>query len=344
MKNLNNNLQESISKRLYPLFDASIAHNEPITDLITPIRYMVGDVLYNIVFGEPQCDDTIMKLYRDVEIALHDSGILEYLSWALYLPMGAQMERNFQNIANRNKEYLSPKLNKRKQTFDPNNIKDLLDVLILNQKQNEWDDEVIFATLMDPFNGGNHNCTSSITWTIAFLIKNPECQKKVQEEIIREIGNDKTPSYDDLPKLPYLNALIMESMRLRPSVPIALPYVCKENFVLGGYNIPKNSEVIVNLAALQRSTKYWGSDAAQFKPERFFNFDTNDMRYLPFSYGARICSGMDFSKRVIIQTIMVLCQKFDFIAESGIDFKFPNINDETILLPQTFSFCIKKRI
>ena len=71
------------------------------------------------------------------------------------------------------------------------------------------------------------------------MIHHPEVQKKVQDEIESVVGRDRFPAYEDKTKMPYTEATIWESLRLKPSLPIGLPRLAKNDCSLGGHNIRK---------------------------------------------------------------------------------------------------------
>lgn len=96
-----------------------------------------------------------------------------------------------------------------------------------------------------------------------------DIQTKLFEEI-RQVMPSKSShiDLDMLNKLPYLDQVVNEAMRILPVVPFATRHTSAE-IVLDGYTIPKDVGILVPIMKLHRSTKYWGEDANEFKPERF---------------------------------------------------------------------------
>lgn len=74
----------------------------------------------------------------------------------------------------------------------------------------------------------------------------PEIQKKAQQELDCVVGNSRLPNFEDRPALPYVNALVQESLRWFPVVPSGIPHVTTDEDVYKGYRIPKGSIIIPN--------------------------------------------------------------------------------------------------
>lgn len=134
----------------------------------------------------------------------------------------------------------------------------------------------------------------SVEWAMAELIRNPRVQQKVQEELDRVIGLERVMTEADFSSLPYLQCVIKEAMRLHPPTPLMLPHRANANVKVGGYDIPKGSNVHVNVWAVARDPAVW-KDPLEFRPERFLEEDVDmkghDFRLLPFGSGRRVCPG-----------------------------------------------------
>lgn len=85
-----------------------------------------------------------------------------------------------------------------------------------------------------------------LTSAILGLLLYPETQKKAQAELDRVIGRNKSPEIRDLKSLPYINAIVKESMRWKPAVPVGIPHRLMEDDVFDGMFIPSGSVVIGN--------------------------------------------------------------------------------------------------
>merc|ERR1711865_298319 len=119
---------------------------------------------------------------------------------------------------------------------------------------------------------GRDTTAHSLSWTFHLLLGHPEVEKRVLEEIEEVIG-DKAVAYDDLNKLPFLQAVVNESLRLYPSVPLDAKKAIEDDTLPDGTFVQSGDVVVYNIFAMGRSKKIWGDDADDFKPERWLNKD-----------------------------------------------------------------------
>ena len=118
----------------------------------------------------------------------------------------------------------------------------------------------------DLFAGGTGTAAEAMQWTIAELMNNPEVFNKVREEIKSVVGT-RLVEESDIPSLPYLRAVVKETLRLYPPGPIA-PRECRQSCKIKGFDVPQKTMVIVNLYAIMRDPDLW-DNPNEFRPERF---------------------------------------------------------------------------
>ena len=155
-------------------------------------------------------------------------------------------------------------------------------------------------------------------WTMTELLNHPEIFKKVREEIESVVGKDRLVEEADTANLPYLQAIVKETLRLYPPLPI-VPRVCSEDCRIGEHVIPKNTAVLINLYALMRNSQAW-DNAEEFRPERFLVAKNDQIKevkglnfnYLPFGVGRRMCPGENLALTMVSATVAALVQCFDF--------------------------------
>ncbi|MCE2056089.1 hypothetical protein HAX54_044029 [Datura stramonium] len=197
-----------------------------------------------------------------------------------------------------------------------------VDALLTLQKEYDLSDDTVIGLLWDMITAGMDTIAITVEWAMAELVKNPRVQQKIQEELDRVIGSERTVNELDISKLSYLQYVVKESLRLHPPTPLMLPHMAGNNVKVGGYNIPKGSIVHVNVWALGRDPIIW-EEPLQFRPERFMKEDVDmkghDYRLLPFGAGRRICPGMNLAVNLVTSMLAHLLHHFVWSLPNGVE-------------------------
>ena len=146
--------------------------------------------------------------------------------------------------------------------------------------------------------------------------------KKLQNEIRSLIGKKGKVDEDELPKLPYLKAVLNESMRLHPPGPLLIPRETIERCNLDGFQIQPKTTVFVNAFTIARDPNSW-ENPDEFVPERFLNSGgidgkVRDFEFLPFGSGRRMCPGMGMGLLNVELAVANLVYSFDWELPPGI--------------------------
>lgn len=163
--------------------------------------------------------------------------------------------------------------------------------------------------------------TSSITleWAISLLLNHPEVLKKVRAEIDSKVEPGHLIDDMDLVKLPYLQNVVNETLRLYPTAPLLLPHSSSEDCSVGGFDIPRGTTVLVNAWALHRDPMIW-EEATKFKPERFEGLEVKEgegFKFVPFGVGRRACPGAALAMKIVLLTLGGLIQCFEWEMVDG---------------------------
>lgn len=131
------------------------------------------------------------------------------------------------------------------------------------------------------------------------MILYPEVAQKAQAEIDEVVGNDRLPTFQDRPHLPYINALVKEVLRWNTVTPLGGPHRSTENDVFEGYYIPKGSVVLTNIWKMSHDKSIY-TNPMTFNPERFLgpNPEPNPMDFT-FGFGRRSCPGIWFADAAV---------------------------------------------
>lgn len=199
---------------------------------------------------------------------------------------------------------------------------DFLDVLLQLHSVDQLSIQTIKSFLLDLFIAGTETNALSVEWTMAELIRNPAVMSKVRAELQEVLGAKQYPDESDINKLPYLRAVLMETMRLHPPSPLLIPHqAMAEGAEVGGFVVPKGAMVIVNLWAVMRDPASWTQPEA-FLPERFVGADMDfrgkdRFEFMPFGAGRRACPGLPMATRVVMLILASLIHMFEWRLPEG---------------------------
>jgi len=152
------------------------------------------------------------------------------------------------------------------------------------------------------------------------MLLHPEAQKRAQDELDRVLGTTCLPTFDDRSRLPYVDAVIAETLRWEPVVPLGVPHATTADDIYNGCFIPAGTAVIPNQwAMLQDPAQY--PEPAAFKPERWMPSSADvdgekalgavDPKDIAFGFGRRICPGMHLADNGTFIAAASLLAAFD---------------------------------
>nr|XP_028955397.1 trans-cinnamate 4-monooxygenase-like [Malus domestica] len=201
-------------------------------------------------------------------------------------------------------------------------LKCAIDHILEAKQKGEINEDNIYH-IVDNVNAAAIETTMwSMEWGIAELVNHPEIQKKLREELDAVLGRGVQITEPDIQKLPYLQAVIKETLRLRMAIPLLVPHMNLQDAKLGGFDIPAESKILVNAWWLANNPTLW-KKPEEFRPERFLEEESkvetngNDFRYLPFGVGRRSCPGIILALPILGITIGRLVQNFELLPPPG---------------------------
>ncbi|KAM5564764.1 cytochrome P450 CYP82D47-like [Rosa sericea] len=211
-------------------------------------------------------------------------------------------------------------------SHEPDDFMDMmlsvLDDSILEFRGYTTADTINKATCLALILGGTDTTTVTLTWALSLLVNNPSILKKAQNELDTKVGRNRQVNESDVKNLIYLQAIIKETLRLYPAVPLLAPHESTEDCTVGNYHVPAKTRLIVNIWKLHRDPNVWRLDPCIFQPERFLtsheDFDVRGQNFelIPFGSGRRICPGISLALQVIELTLAHLLHGFEITAPS----------------------------
>ncbi|GAA0170175.1 oxygenase [Lithospermum erythrorhizon] len=223
-------------------------------------------------------------------------------------------------------------------------VKDMVDVLLdLAEDPNlevKLERHGVKAFTQDLLAGGTESSASIAEWAISEILKKPEIFKKATEELDRVIGKNRWIEEKDVSNLPYIRAIIKETMRLHPVAPMLVPRTAREDCKVDGYDIKKGTMVLVNVWAIGRDPDLW-DEPNEFNPDRFIGKDIDlkghDFELLPFGSGRRMCPGYALGLKEIETSVSNLLH--------GFNWRLPgNMTPEDLEMEESFGLSTPKKI
>lgn len=201
---------------------------------------------------------------------------------------------------------------------------DFVDVLLdLEKESKSLTESDMIAVLWEMIFRGTDTVAILLEWIIARMVLHPDIQSKAQAEIDRVVGTSRMVADADLPNLPYLHAIVKETLRMHPPGPLlSWARLAIHDTHVGHHFIPAGTTAMVNMWAITHDEKVW-PEPEHFMPERFLSEDVaimgSDLRLAPFGSGRRVCPGKAMGLATVQLWLAQLLQKFKWIASSNVD-------------------------
>ncbi|CAL4891537.1 unnamed protein product [Urochloa decumbens] len=207
----------------------------------------------------------------------------------------------------------------------------------------------IKAIIQDIFAGGTETAALTMEWAMAELLRNPTSMSAAAGELNRVVGRERWVAESDLPGLPYIEAVVKETMRLRPVGPLLVPHCAREDTAVvaggGGYDIPAGTRVLVNAWAVGQDPAAWPDAPGEFRPERFLaggaaeGVDARGAHFqlVPFGSGRRMCPAYGLAMKEVAAAVANLVHGFSWRLPDG-------VKPEDVSMEESFglSMCMKR--
>jgi cytochrome P450 len=216
----------------------------------------------------------------------------------------------------------------RKEDKRPRN--DLLSLLMaaMHDDGSQMTERQVRDESMTLFVAGHETTALTLSWTWYLLGQNPAAEARLHEEL-RAVLAGRPAEVSDVEKLPYLNAVVHESLRLYPPAFI-MARMNVETVNVGGYEIPPRSTLLASQWVMHRDPRFY-EQPEQFMPERWLDGLESRLppgAYFPFGDGPRRCIGQGFAQLETALVIAAIAQKFRFHPKKG----FPVVPEPLVTL------------
>ncbi|XP_051731717.1 cytochrome P450 2J4-like isoform X12 [Ctenopharyngodon idella] len=315
----------------------------------------VSNVICVLVFGNrfEYSDHGFQSMLNNVSEAVYLEGSI----WAQLYNMLPWLMRRLpgphKKVITLWKEVISfvrEKVNAHKADYDPSSPRDYIDCFLAEMEKLKdntaagFDVENLCVCTLDLFVAGTETTSTTLYWGLLYMIKYPEIQVKVQEEIDRVVGGSRQPSLSDKDNMPFTNAVIHEIQRIGNIIPINLARAAVEDTQIGQYSIPKGTIVTGSLTSVLFDESEWETPHS-FNPGHFLDAEGNFRRrdaFLPFSLGKRVCLGEQLARMELFLFFSSLLQHFTFSSPAGVE---PNLDFKlgATHCPQPYELCAVPR-
>ncbi|NXP46004.1 CP2DH protein, partial [Heliornis fulica] len=293
------------------------------------LRFLVNNAVCNVicttVYGERfnYGDETFEKLLHLFENSLNDEAgflpeLLNVVPVLLCIPGVPQKVFGGQKAF---MDFIDVLIDKHMETWNPAYTRDFTDAFLKEMKKGKVAEESGFnynnlrLVTADLFAAGSETTSTTLRWAFLYMVLHPEIQSKVQAEINKVIGRERSPTMKDQVNMPYTNAVIHEVQRYGDIVPLGLPHMTYRDTELEGFFIPKGTTIITNLSSVLKDEEVW-EKPNEFYPEHFLDANGQFVKpeaFLPFSAGRRACLGEQLARMELFLFFTTLLQKFTFV-------------------------------
>ncbi|XP_054292214.1 cytochrome P450 2C9 [Pongo pygmaeus] len=217
------------------------------------------------------------------------------------------------------KSYILEKVKEHQESMDMNNPQDFIDCFLMKMEKekhnqpSEFTIESLENTAADLFGAGTETTSTTLRYALLLLLKHPEVTAKVQEEIERVIGRNRSPCMQDKSHMPYTDAVVHEVQRYIDLLPTSLPHAVTCDIKFRNYLIPKGTTILISLTSVLHDNKEF-PNPEMFDPRHFLDEGGNFKKsnyFMPFSAGKRICVGEALARMELFLFLTSILQNFN---------------------------------
>ncbi|XP_025015986.1 cytochrome P450 2J6-like [Tetranychus urticae] len=333
-------LEEKIKEEIGFFIESLKSANSKNGDFNEIIGLSVANNISILLFGHRfEYNDPVgIEMYRNVKQVIES---VTYFSKFMFMPImlvSVSLTAHFNSALRKltsNSQQLEKKVTievaKHREKGATHEIEDYIDGFLQEMdKQKDSNSSFNMDTLRrntaDFYTAGSGTTTHVLNFMMLYLITNPECQRKIRDEIKQTIGFERQPDYADRTSMPFTMAFIFESLRMATLVPLNPHRRAARDTKVMNFFIPEDTIVILNFWAVHRDPNLW-NDPHSFRPDRFLDKDETTVikspNLMPFSGGKRICPGATLALMELFLYLVSILQNFQVSAPEG-----DNISDE----------------
>uniref|UniRef100_A0A1D5RCD3 Cytochrome P450 n=1 Tax=Macaca mulatta TaxID=9544 RepID=A0A1D5RCD3_MACMU len=259
----------------------------------------VCNVISSIVFGDrfDYEDKEFLSLLRmmlgSFQFTSTSMGQLHEMFSSVMKHLPGPQQQAFKELQGL-EDFIAKKVEHNQRTLDPNSPRDFIDSFLIRMQEEEKNPNTEFymqnllMTALNLFIAGTETVSTTLRYGFLLLMKHPEVEAKVHEEIDRVISKNRQPKFEDRVKMPYMEAVIHEIQRFGNVIPMSLARRVNKDTKFRDFFLPKSTEVFPMLGSVLKDPKFF-SNPQDFNPQHFLDekgqFKKSDA-FVPFSIGS----------------------------------------------------------
>ncbi|KAG3289601.1 cytochrome P450 2K1-like [Ictidomys tridecemlineatus] len=305
------------------------AHRGNPFEITTVMNASVANIIVSVLFGkrfeyqDPQFLRLLTLIGENVKLV----GSPRIVIFNMFPVLGFLLRSHKTVLKNRDElfSFIRKTFLDHRHKFDKNDPRSFIDAFLVRQQEEKdasadyFSDENLVALVSNLFAAGTETTVSTLRWGILLMMRYPEVQKKVCDEITKVVGLAQ-PRIAHRTQMPYTDAVIHEVQRFANILPTSLPHATTTNVTFKNYYIPKGTEVITLLTSVLQDPTQWEKPHT-FNPEHFLNSKGKFVKreaFMPFSVGNRKCVGESLARMELFLFFTSLMQKFTFQPPQGV--------------------------
>nr|XP_008261254.2 cytochrome P450 2K6 [Oryctolagus cuniculus] len=322
-------IEDTIIEECQHLIQTFESHRGKPFEIKTVMNASVANVIVSVLLGKrfDYQDPQFLRLLTLIGENVKLIGSPRITLFNMFPVLGFLLKSHKTVLRNRDElfSFIRMTFLDRRHKFDKSDPRSFIDAFLVRQQEEKdtstdyFSDANLVALVSNLFVAGTETTASTLRWAILLMVRYPDVQKKVYDEITKVVGSAQ-PRIAHRTQMPYTDAVVHEVQRFADILPTGVPRATTTNVTFKNYHIPKGTEVVTLLTSVLRDQTQWEKPDA-FNPEHFLNSEGKFIKreaFMPFSLGRRMCAGESLAKMELFLFFTSLMQKFTFQPPPGV--------------------------
>ncbi|RDK46069.1 cytochrome P450 [Aspergillus phoenicis ATCC 13157] len=306
--------------RLGESFPLDVCKNFTTLTLDT-ISLCTIDYRFNSFYRDGKEDPFVEGVIAVMTDAFTQSNLPDFVNnWFRHKAM-ADFHDHAQNLRRRTEEIIQER---RRSPVERNDLLNAMLTAVDPKTGERLSDQSVVDNLLTFLIAGHETTSSLLSFCFYYLLENPDVLQKARDEVDQVIG-DGPMMVEHLQKLPYIESILRETLRLRDPGPGFYLKPLKDDILDGKYYVKKDQPIFIVFDSVHRDPETYGSDANNFRPSRMSqeNFEKlPPCAWKPFGNGVRSCIGRPFAWQQSLLAVAMILQNFDLIKDETYKLKY----------------------